>query len=383
MMCSGKNQQMVLPNEVVYFISIITGVLSLCGIVGNIVIVATVCYGSRYSRLFKIFILQVCIANILLVTISYPLFTRHMLWCVHAPVVFSSSDSITVVPPYAEFFCGLCIVGIMLLSILRYRKIVYSMCLRTEKQRTQHVIMAIWVGTFLVVIIPKVFQTSTIFASHLFQKIYPFLFWYVFPALLTCFTYVKTKVFSNCRMATEWGKGSGHTALVTNIVLRRKRSVRMVGPMALTAICLTFPLNGGQILSVFAQWYIVEHQNVFAVTIMFCLVLNAFLLPLIQFKLSLEVRKDLTKLYKALKKHMTNACYKLNGGKPPNGPPTCVQSHSSRPVIFVPHLQANSPFLTNGNVDDDINDFVMSEKDINEIVKLIGKEPSTIRESVL
>lgn len=326
--------------------------------------------------------LQLSIANILLVTITYPLFVRETLSCINLKTrIGDSKGMIPAILPHSEIFCGTCMIALMLLAIIRYRQIVHSTCVRTVKHRAQHVLVGFWSGLLAMILIPKIFKGSlTLFDNALFQVISPFIFSYVCPLIVICYTYIQTKLFSSKHMAMEWRKGSGHTALVTNIVLRHKRSMHMLMPMSVSSIILIFPLHVTAFASFFAKSYLVEYQLLSAVFVMFFIVLNVFLLPLFHYTFSLQVRASLKKSFKWAKKNFL--CYPVKGQKTPKEILDCEQSLNTPPEIHMPHLKLVKSEDYN-SYNENAKDFVISGNEFEEMIKLISQEFSEMKESVL
>lgn len=374
---TSTDPALFITKEVLYTVSILSVLFSISGVVGNATIILAVCYSEQFSKLYKLFNMQVCISNIILAAIIYPLFTKQLFTGCKtiSPDISDTAGNITSIMSFSQLSCGSCMLGLMLLAVIRYRKIVHSMCNRSEKSRSNHIMIALWAGSLFVVLVPKALQTTKVFANDLFQTIYPFFFWYVCPVILISFTYIRTKIFSKSGLATEWRKGSGHTALVTNITFRHKKRLRMLSPMVTSAVCLTLPFYIWQLASVFAKSYLINYQHISVISAIFCLIFNTFLMPFLHYKLSSTVPQELRKIYKALKTRM-------QGKKStPHEISTCERSHNIRPTIVIPHLHGQDK-LTNNNNKDNV-DLVMSEIDIEEMISLMTKEPSIVRESIL
>ena len=288
--------------------------VSLVGIVGNVL----VCVVTSRKRNLKIvcnrFILNLAIADLGILLISYP---------IHISKEFSLSWPFgefvcKTVFPFTTIFYGVGIGCITAIALHRYRMLVHYMKPQMNMQTAKRVLFFIWLLSFIVMVMPLFFVMKLInipkigiriceplwpnqLSSHMYQ-ITIVLAFYIIPLSIISITYIRirAKLKDSIRRHDNYRRSSfreeaARKESVSRIVQNR-RALNLLAPVVVVfAVCMA-PSSFATLVSLFIN---IAGPKQIAIAVRFFILLlitNASANPIIYSVVNSEFRRDFVKL---------------------------------------------------------------------------------------
>ncbi|XP_066929348.1 neuropeptide Y receptor type 4-like [Clytia hemisphaerica] len=304
--------------NMIYFFLAINCIFAFFGSVGNICAAVVLSFGKQRSNHQNLFLLNLAIADLCVLVISFPVLAVKWLsgnnWPLGEPMCKLLSSS-------ADFFHIVSLATIVAIAIARYHTIVHSMDAKWTLRRIRLIILFIWVFSFVAESIPSIMsyqlyeqkykimnETRILFrvCSHDAQStmvavdnIVETFVWYFIPLLIILLTFLRIHFFLKEHMR----QSSVHQTS-SNIQTRYKKLRKVTKMLAVVVFCfalLMLPWNIIKLLEQFTDLRIEETHRKFAATF---LVLNSCVNPFIYYMMSAEFRMEFKKQIIRLKLRM-------------------------------------------------------------------------------
>lgn len=327
----------LLPDSFRYSVIAVSVILSLCGIVGNILASHVFLRGDKKEEKKKkmktttqqqnVFLFNMALADLGVLTISYPLWI--IKWMV--PWIGWPFDQsfCKILPGVSALFQSACLATIVAIAIHRYRTVVYTIEGQTSFMTVRIGLFLIWLLSFVMTSLPvmmtetyttdsKVVLNTTL-GNHAtihvvtctscrpvwpnrldeqLHKSYAIIVWYVLPLLLIYWLFLRIRNFINKQIHDDLLRASTRSAKIySDRLLRMKRSLRMLVVVVLLYAILLLPWHLFQFTTIVVPMKKLRYHEVYVIISETLMILNSVLKPFVYYFTLTEFRAEFTKRF--------------------------------------------------------------------------------------
>lgn len=302
------------PKEVIYAIFVFNGLLSLIGLIGNMFVCFIIIRGRKMYTIANLFLMNLAIADICILAVSYPLWVIQRLNGDKWPF---GPALCKIIPSVSDAFYGVSLGCMTTISIHRYRMIIHAMGNQLTFFHAKLIIIVIWLISLSSISVPlypvlKYFEKDTggqrycipKWPSKIYEESYQmFLFtgWYILPLFIILYTFLRIRYHLRKQLKYEWLKGAEHNLLISNHILGIKKALRMLAPVVIIFAILMVPWNVLRIVSLFYGLPTIQYNEVYVLIAGTMLVGNSVINPFIYYIMSIEFRVEFQKQFWLLK----------------------------------------------------------------------------------
>lgn len=302
---TNKTNGYMVSKNVIYAIFVMNGILSLVGLLGNIFVCVIIIRGRKMYTIANLFLMNLAIADICVLIISYPLWVIQTLsgsWPFGAAlckILLSVSDA----------FYGVSLGCMTTISIHRYRMILHAMGTQLSFFQAKIIIIFIWFISLSTISVPlypviKYFKVSdtcrcgSFWPSQTYERSYQTVLtivWYILPLLIILSTFLRIRFYLRKQMQYEWLQGSNHNILISNHILGIKKALRMLAPVVIIFAMLMLPWNILRGISLVTPLHTIPYFQVYIFISGTMLITNSVVNPFIYYIMSVEFRIEFKK----------------------------------------------------------------------------------------
>lgn len=319
----------IIPKYVMYQVYALNGIFVLMGIVGNTLVCFIVTRGKKMATVANLFLVNLAVADLFILIISYPLWILQAL-LPHAWPFGSSLCKILF--PLSDCFYGVSLGCMMAISVHRYLKIIHSKGKQMKSRHAKCIVIFFYLISILTISVPGypimqysetvTFLNETIGSGHHAQKaivkkicywdypsetyrrtlmLYFAIAWYLIPLLLIMLTFLRIKYYLQHKMGYHWVKQSSHNLLLKSRVDGIRKALRLLAPVVIAFAVLMLPWNILRVISVFKRLnYGYLHNQIFNLIAATMLVINSVVNPFIYYITSNDFRLEFKYQFKIL-----------------------------------------------------------------------------------
>ena len=303
-----------IPPSIITIIFVFNGILALLGIIGNLFVCFIIVRGRKMYTIANLFLMNLAIADMCVLVISYPLWVLQSLEPTSWPF---GSALCKIIPSISDAFYGVSLGCMTTISIHRYRMILHAMGKQLTFPQSKMIICGIWFISLLTISVPLypvlryqeysslgVVTCQSKWPSKTYEQCYQLfllIFWYICPLLIILFTFIRIKLYLEKQMTYEWLQGSEHTLLVANHIMGIKKALRMLAPVVIVFAILMLPWNIIRLVSILTEVHLVEDVHIYIMVSGTMLVANSVSNPFTYYIMSKEFRIEFQKQFWLLK----------------------------------------------------------------------------------
>ncbi|XP_066922941.1 QRFP-like peptide receptor [Clytia hemisphaerica] len=303
-----------IPQSIITIIFVFNGILSLLGIIGNLFVCFIIVRGRKMYTIANLFLMNLAIADMCVLVISYPLWVLQSLEPNSWPF---GSVLCKIIPTISDAFYGVSLGCMTTISIHRYRMILHAMGKQLTFPQSKMIITGIWFISLLTISVPLypvlryqelspqgVVRCQSRWPSKTYEQCYQLfllIFWYICPLLIILFTFIRIKLYLEKQMTYEWLQGSEHTLLIANHIMGIKKALRMLAPVVIVFAILMLPWNIIRLVSIFTEVHLVDNVHIYIMVSGTMLVANSVSNPFTYYIMSKEFRIEFQKQFWLLK----------------------------------------------------------------------------------
>ena len=301
------------------------GFLSVIGLIGNCLVCLIIIGGRKMYTIANLFLMNLAIADMSVLLVNYPL------WVIMQLLPYSwpfGSALCKIIPSVSDAFYGVSLGCMTVISLHRYRMIIYAMDTQLTFLQAKIIIVIIWLVSLCTISAPlypaKIYYERNITKSTITQsacrtrwpsrryersyQLFCCLGWYAFPLIVIFFTFLRIRVYLRKQMRYEWLSRREHSELISNQIIGIKRALRMLAPVVVIFALLMLPWNLLRIVSVVMDIRKVPNVEIYIMISATMLVTNSILNPFIYYIMSQEFRQEFQKQFWLLRR-----CLRIGG----------------------------------------------------------------------